>query len=445
MNLHVPIACLAFVFASAIGAITAQPELALWHFNTDGETGQYYTGAGGIIDTGTLCDVTQVQYSENFVYVSCEGLPRYLTAPFPDGNPSNPTGQGHLFKIPRNPEYNTGSPTQTGLGHIGVLVNGVVIFNAADAMSYNNANVWHQNAVFFENDGFDCAKGHPAMGAYHHHQLPIRFDAALEVESDICDDFPSDALISLDPSAHSPLIGWAWDGFPIYGPFAFDGEDGSGGIVRIETSYQLRDISVRQTLADGTQLAPFQYGPEVGAMVTPAIPPGAEPVEAVLGAYMEDYEFVLNNGHLDEFNGRYAVTPEFPSGTYAYYATIDADYNSAYPYFFPFYRGEVETDNLPGPGGGVVIDELVQTYDPTVGVANAAAYEAPELAPYPQPASGVLFCAGDLPAELFDASGRLVLQASGSAWSNGVDVSSLPAGTYFLRRDSRVVPVVIAR
>ena len=42
--------------------------------------------------------------------------------------------------------------------------------------------------------------------------------------------------------------------------------------MRIETSWQLRDITVRHTLPDGTELAPNQYGPDVGELVTPAIP-----------------------------------------------------------------------------------------------------------------------------------------------------------------------------
>ena len=438
------------LLASAISTqveAQAQAELTSWHYNTDGATGHYYTNAGGIVDTGVECDIEQVQYSDEFVYVSCAGLPRYLTAPFPDGNPSNPTNQNHLFKIPRNPVFQTGAPTMTGLGHIAVLVNGVPIFNAADAMSYGNNNIWHQCAVFFENGGFDCAKGHPAMGAYHHHQLPTRFDSAVEPQSDVCDDFPSDALIALDPSLHSPLIGWAWDGYPIYGPFGFDGVDG-GGIVRIASSYALRDITVRVTLADGTALSPWQFGPDVGAMVTPAIPPGASPVPAELGAYMEDYEFVEGLGHLDEYNGRFAVTPEFPDGIYAYYATIDASFNSAYPYFFPFYRGVVETDNFPGPGGGVVIDEVVETYNPLDDIGQLGTIQSLPVA-FPQPASNRLSFAGDLPirARLLDASGRVVLTEDAAAWAAGVDVSDLPAGLYLwsgVGADQPALRVVIA-
>lgn len=419
--------------------ISAQPELASWLINEDGATGQYW-GAGQLIQMQDECDVQLVQYSEDNVYVQAHGIPRYATAPFPDGNPSIPAAQDYLFQIPRNPQEGPTGGTTTGLGHTGVLINGVVIFNAQDAFSYNNQGIWHQNGGFFENDGFDCAKGHPAMGQYHHHQVPTRFDDSLEPTSDVCSDFPSDALFTLDPGQHSPLIGFAFDGYPIYGPFGFASADGSGGVVRMETSWQLREIEVRQTLSDGTALAPNQYGPDVGELVTPAIPPGAAPVAAVLGAYIEDHEYVEGSGHLDEFNGRVAVTPEYPEGTYAYYATVDEDYNAQYPYFFPAYRGVVETDNFgggSGPGGGggtnVTIDEEVQTWTGGVSEMVAIAGGAPFFA-YPNPASrgDVVRFSGRLPdgVVVHDAAGRKVDCWGAAMLQAGVSLLGLPPGIY---------------
>ena len=230
----------------------AQPELSSWLINTDGASGQYWNG-NNLVEMFNVCDVQLVQYSADNVYINASGIPRYATAPFPDGNPSLPTAQDYLFQIPRNPQEGPTGGTPTGLGHTGVLIIGVVIFNAQDAFSYNNQGFWHQNGGFFENDGFDCAKGHPAMGRYHHHQVPTRFDDSFAPTSDVCGDFPSEALFTVDPSAHSPLIGYAFDGYPIYGPYGFANADGSGGVVRIETSWQLRDITVRHTLPDGTE------------------------------------------------------------------------------------------------------------------------------------------------------------------------------------------------
>src|SRR5262249_20787219 len=50
------------------------------------------------------------------------------------------------------------------------------------------------------------------------------------------------------------------------------------------------------------------------------------------GRYLEDFEYVAGLGDLDVYNGRFAVTPEFPSGTYAYFVTINDDGTPAFPY-----------------------------------------------------------------------------------------------------------------
>src|SRR5207244_810685 len=58
-----------------------------------------------------------------------------------------------------------------------------------------------------------------------------------------------------------------------------------------------------------------------------------------LGRYTEDNDYLGDLGQtqgvgfdLDEFNGRWCVTPEFPGGTYAYFNVISANGNPAYPY-----------------------------------------------------------------------------------------------------------------
>ena len=46
----------------------------------------------------------------------------------------------------------------------------------------------------------------------------------------------------MNDAVHSELIGYAFDGFPIYGAHGFANADGSGGITRMRSSYQLRTI-----------------------------------------------------------------------------------------------------------------------------------------------------------------------------------------------------------
>ncbi len=92
---------------------------------------------------------------------------------------------------------------------------------------------------------------------------------------------------------HSPIIGWAYDGNPIYGPYGYDRKD--GGISRIMRS----GYSLKTSRTDG---------PDVG--------------HYPLGFFIEDYEY-LGDGDLDRNNGRFCVTPDYPRGTYAYFATIN--------------------------------------------------------------------------------------------------------------------------
>jgi hypothetical protein len=230
-----------------------------------------------------------------------------------------------------SPAVQGGTKTATALGGIGFMVNGVPFFNASDGMSYQNKNIWHQNANVVEAPSFDAGKGHPQQtGVYHYHQQPALLRQQL----------------GDDGAHHSPLLGFAFDGFPVYGPYGYTNTDGTGGAVeRLDSSYRLRNITTRTTLANGTVLTATNYGPAVSASFP-------------LGYYLEDYEFLSGSGDLDAYNGRFAVTPEFPQGTYAYFTTLDSLGNAAYPYIVgPSYYGTLQNDNrtqtVSVPGTGV--------------------------------------------------------------------------------------------
>ena len=147
------------------------------------------------------------------------------------------------------------------------------------------------------------------MGNYHHHQNPSAFKLDLNVISNVCNLYDADGLYAIDSSQHSPLIGFAYDGYPIYGAYGYKNTDGTGGVIRIKSSYQLKNITARTN------------GPAVNNTY-------------FLGYFREDYEYISNPDpeFLDEHNGRFCITPEYPNGTYAYFATVDEDWNSAYPY-----------------------------------------------------------------------------------------------------------------
>ena len=52
----------------------------------------------------------------------------------------------------------------------------------------------------------------------------------------------------------------------------------------------------------------------------------------VAGSFVEDYQYNPGSGDLDQSNGRYCVTPDYPNGTYAYFMPQDASNVPQYPY-----------------------------------------------------------------------------------------------------------------
>lgn len=112
-------------------------------------------------------------------------------------------------------------------------------------------------------------------------------------------------------TTHSAIVGWAYDGCPIYGPYAYKNIDGSGGIVRMRSGY------VRQK--------------NVGSDVF---------------KFVEEYVFT-NSGTLDRHNGRFCTTPEYPNGVYAYFCTFDDTNAPEFPYVIgPQFNCILESSNL---------------------------------------------------------------------------------------------------
>ncbi|MFM7661060.1 MAG: YHYH protein, partial [Bacteroidota bacterium] len=171
------------------------PAITNWLQNTT-QTGFYYTtGNSTPISNNILVNCQEIQYSANWVYVKTKGIPSYVTGPFQDGNPSQAQNQSAIYKISLNPTPNTGNPTATSGGNIGIFINGVSLFDYRDGVAWNTATnalcggpgnppcpggpqanmPWNRDAIPAEKLGFDCSKGHPAMGNYHHHQSPSAF------------------------------------------------------------------------------------------------------------------------------------------------------------------------------------------------------------------------------------------------------------------------------
>jgi len=136
-----------------------------------------------------------------FLVIESQGYPNHPTAIFPNsGNPNSIRVQDFTFRLPLEPRL-AESITRLPMGPVGTAVNGVVFFNPFEQGGMNAvegySEVW-----------LDACCGHPQQtGVYHYHKYPVC------VKSPFKDD----------GRQHSPIIGFAWDGIPIHGPYEADG------------------------------------------------------------------------------------------------------------------------------------------------------------------------------------------------------------------------------
>ncbi len=223
--------------------------------------------------------------------------------------------------------------------------------SALRAQGQQGDGIWIRNAFYGEAQTFDKCLGHqPGNGQYHHHAQPVCLRAQLD-----------DNLITAGsgrtgtqyreraaPWRHSPILGWALDGYPIYGPYGFsDPHNASSAVKRMKSGFRLRALAQRTTLPDWAlahhpntpqALAANQAGPDVSDTFP-------------LGRYVEDFDFAAGSGDLDQYNGRTCVTPEFPNGTYAYFVTLDDNGAPAFPYIIgmQYYGDLTGSGNAPAP------------------------------------------------------------------------------------------------
>lgn len=310
------------------------------------------------------CGVQEILSSSNWVYVLTTGLASYTMGPWyidPSRTrpfPNLPVNQKLIYRIPRTPSAASRGPKR--LGEIGCFVDGVRMFDATDAFSYSTSNgrdanpmagigqgdrIWNRDAWVNERFTFDSGYGHQQnTGRFHYHANPIALRYLLHDHVDYDSTTGTYHESAGAPNQHSPIIGWMQDGYPLYGPYGYSNPTNANSPVRrMVSGYGPRDgskgtdnlsISGRSALPAwagrilhwSTALSPSQFGPRVSATYP-------------IGHYLEDYAYLGDCGgkpavdfDLDECNGRWCVTPEFPKGTYAYFSTINAEGSPAHPY-----------------------------------------------------------------------------------------------------------------
>ena len=239
--------------------------------------------------------------------IRANGIPDHATGKFPGrGNPNTIAAQRYQFSVPVNPQRAV-KTTPLGMSPFWVAVNGVIFDPSANEWWKGDRSTgWQYEALGGGPDlGIDTEHAHvQPNGAYHYHGMPTALLTRLT-----------------GGKAQMVLVGWAADGFPIYGPWIpTDANDANSALKRATPSYRVK------------------------AGNRPDGPGGAHD-----GKFGKDWEYVAGTGDLDECNGRVGKTPEFPEGTF-YYVLTDG-----YPFVSRLWRGTPDASFIrrgPPPGGG---------------------------------------------------------------------------------------------
>ena len=177
-----------------------------------------------------------------------------------------------------------------------------------------------KNEISDEDDGFLLPSRNETLGLQF-----VNFFVPKKLRYQLGDNFTQNNVETPNTKVHSPIVGFAYDGNPIYGPYGYQNILG-GGIKQIKTGYE---ISIDNT-------------------------PGVRPPDPTFtaGFFVNDYVY-NGTGDLDENNGRYCKTPEYPDGTYAYFVSQNTDQTGksqpTYPYFIgPYFHSQpIEENFLP--------------------------------------------------------------------------------------------------
>lgn len=260
----------------------------------------------------TITSTSSWTCSNGSRFLMANGIPDHEVGAFPNAGNPNTIGEVDIAATFTLTPVEAKVATELGgpRGVTGYVLNGVKIDadtagscddSGTSCSLIDNSGRWSIEALGHNSFDFGTDDNNAHVqpgGSYHYHGMPENY--LTEEGAD---------------SSKMSLIGWAADGFPIYARYGYsNASDASSGLVNLTGSYQLiSDVS-------DSRPSTSTYS---------------------LGTFKQDWEYVDGSGDLDECNGRFGVTPEFPDGIYHYYAT------DSYPYFQRCVKGEVEA----GAGG----------------------------------------------------------------------------------------------
>jgi hypothetical protein len=248
------------------------------------------------------------------------GIPNHEVGTFPNSNNPNSISEQNVsksFTLCPSIIYESGLELVGPAMAIAYALNSVK-FDPATAGRCNDAGEcslargegnWNIEALGHETFDFGDDMNHAHVqpnGAYHYHGIP-----------ELLIDFLGD-------QDGMTLVGWASDGFPVYARYGYaDPENSQSQLKALTTSYRLKSQPDKNR---PNTLTAILGGPNANSNINKPIP---------MGAFTQDYEYVEGLGDLDECNGIFGVTPEFPDGIYYYVVTDD------FPFFTRCLKGNI--------------------------------------------------------------------------------------------------------
>ena len=330
-------------------------------------------------------------------------IPDHTYGPF--GGQNNIQGQDFEYSMCLFPTLNTVTTPltedSTSQGCGGGIVFGIshqgVLYSPFARLYWVNPNTQQENMNFEIEAEFtlnmDLNGGHVNnLSRYHYHNVPI--------------DYLTNDL-GVSSTSHSPLLGYAADGFPIYYKYLYANPmDSMSGISVFQSDYQLKT------------------GVRPGNGIT-------APNGVYDGTYIQDYEQFPAQSELDHCGGRFGVTPEYPNGTYYYVLTDN------WPYIPRCLNGKfIDNTFRIGPNCPSSSSAADCSTSSTMSIADAM--YGIDLNIYPNPTSKLLNLKIDNNI-INKISGIIIYNSSGlivfskNSYTENIQIENLSVGSYYVQ------------
>ncbi|HZR81276.1 MAG TPA: YHYH protein [Candidatus Binatia bacterium] len=260
------------------------------------------------------------------VNVQSNGIPTYMYVAL---TPNGLQAKSYNFTFPRFPTVAANATAVPLLGNVGVAVNGIPIYGVNEGPQPASDAYGDPIAASILDE---CGSHSAQQGTFHFHKLQVKclVQSAVSESQPWNDPDPS-------PSVPSPIVGYAFDGFPIYGPY----ECTDTGCSSVQKMLSAWDNTGYQSGTVGcTSSASCSSGYCTDVMINGAETTACVPRTCVWSN--NEYTAKAGSAYLDQCNGHVG-----PNGDYHYHTT------TTFPYILGCYRGAPTNNGGTGtpPGG----------------------------------------------------------------------------------------------